>query len=115
MSRIFQEKLYPHIRVSHGAETQGNNPSTENLYPRPLIGFHNSQLATENPQTSAGEYNGEGKKKESPFVYRSIFLITSILMACLVFLCISKGHDRSGNLGTSFTFLSFPLLAISIY
>jgi hypothetical protein len=115
VSCIFQEKLYPHIRVGHGAETQSNNLSTENLYPRPLIGFHNGQLVTENPPTSAGEYSGERNKKERPFFYCSIFLITIILMVCLAFLCITKGYDRGGNLGTGFTFLSFPLLAISIY
>src|SRR5579859_1586903 len=64
VSCILQEKFYSHIRIGHWTKTQSNNLPTENLYPRALIGFHNIQLAAENPPTRASKYDGQKDERD---------------------------------------------------
>ena len=122
---IFQEEPYPHICIRHWAEAQGNDLSAENLYPRPLIGFHNAQLtlhSVELPFENTGSDNtydhqsaGEPANAASPARHdRFIDLVLGLLWlaatACFVFLSY-KGTVYADNYWPTRWLWWLPLVA----
>jgi drug/metabolite transporter (DMT)-like permease len=74
--------------------------------------FHFLQLAMEDVPTQPCEQDGRCDKAQSNFVDRLICLLIGVFASGLGFLCLSKGIDRTGNLGASIALLCYPLVFI---